>query len=187
MTTKVSYADQSARDLQFYLLAKSVDVEALTVLRQAEMDWRSHKVRLGVLGASHFMTLTTKSGEVLNEIFACAKLDVSPSVRSGPLGSLRTSVVTNVGGLNYSFTPRLVSWRQGAFELDQIKRRVEGELSSHEVGLSFAFPAAEGDVRIPHTLILAVFKRIEFSVWTAHSYPSEEEIVFTKTTIKEVC
>ncbi len=184
--TTIKYADQSARALQFYLLAGPVDVNALTVLRELHRDWNGNRVRIGILGASHFISLTTKSGRVFNEVFACAKLDVEPSVRSGPLGSLQANVVTKLDGLRYTFTPRLTSWGEGHAELQKLADRVVGVCQAGEVGTTFAFPGVEGDARIPSTLIHASFKRSEFSVWTAHSYPSEEEIVFTKTTIQEV-
>jgi len=180
----LEYADQSARDLQFYLLTGTVDVSHLTVLCEYYMNWGSTRVRFGILGASHFVTVDTADGCTLNEIFACTKLDTDrPTLMSGPLGTLSSSVRSCIGAIRYEFYPSLVSWDEGEALLNEIADLIHTADKPNQKGLSFDFPCHETDTRVPRTLVLVETVDTRLITRTVHSYPSEDEIVFTTSIV----
>ena len=182
----MEYADQSAHDLRFYLVSGVVDVASLTVLTTAGFKWKQRDIRIGILGASHFLSVTEPDGSSLYEVFACAEIKIEyPLIKSGPLGRLQSTVESHVGGLLYTFKPRLVTSGAGAVELQELTALVRGALSGRDCyGLVFLFPQSARETLPPVTLVLAEVGE-GLRLRTAHCYPNEQIIVFTETTIIE--
>jgi hypothetical protein len=184
----MKYVDQSARDLRFYLVSGEVDVAALTILRDCEFSFCGRSVRIGILGASHFVCLKDGNEEPLYEVFACAELTLSGSyLHGGPLGKLRPDVRVQIGGIDYSFEQRLVFWPEASDELHSLTELVEDAPNEgHSYGLIYEFPAIGMVLYKPRTLVHADIASTlpeTLVVKTAHCYPNEGTVVFTKTTL----
>ncbi len=184
MTT--TYVDQSAKDLRFYLVQGNVDVTTLTILATDTVAWGERSVTMGILGASHFLSIAGCETPTLHEVFACAELDTfGPFLKSGPLGQLQATVEIAVGTLAYTFTPRLVSWDAGEEELQQlIDAVVRAQGCANQIGLLFEFPATGSGSRRPYTIVWGDAAD-ELLVRTVHCYPNEATLVFTETRIRE--
>jgi hypothetical protein len=183
----IDYVDQSASGLIFYLTQGDVDVHALTVLASTEVSWDSYTVEAGILGASHYLRIRKECDVSLVEVFACAELNLkTPLIVSGPLGTLETKVNSRIGPLIYSFEPRRMTWEKGRNELTQLTKAVEdAKVSPCRFGLSFEFPCTVRDGKKAVTLVLGDFISSQFILRTAHCYPNENVIVFTRTTLEK--
>lgn len=180
------YVDQSAHDLRFYIVNGVVDVAALSVLAIASFEWKQRSIRIGILGASHFLSVTERDGSSLYEVFACADLKIElPLVKSGPLGKLQSKVEARTSGLIYTFKPRLVTSEAGSAELARLTSRVKraSEMRGQH-GLKFLFPQNSPTSLPPITLVYAEVGEM-LRLQTAHCYPNEQTVVFTETTIVE--
>lgn len=182
----MAYVDQSAKDLRFYLVQGNVDVQSLTILATDTVAWGERSVTMGILGASHFLSIAGCETPILNEVFACADLDTfGPFLKSGPLGQLQATVQITVDALAYTFTPRLVSWDEGEEELRQLIDAVaRAKGCANQVGLLFEFPSTGNDSRRPYTIVWGDATD-ELLVRTVHCYPNEATLVFTETTLRE--
>ncbi len=185
------YEDQSAAALIFQLISGAVDTTQFTIVKEGNLEVGGAHVRAGIIGASHFLTLTLPSGEVLNEVFACTHVHTeSPRVIAGPLGSLMATTTSRVhgGSVVHAFTPRLVVWGEGARELSELHELIRRAKRGDEIGLSFKFPSKDGDDRPPLTLVWVYGRNPgRITVKTAHCYPNEGSIVFTKSVFNYHC
>lgn len=183
----MEYVDQSADLLRFYLIRGMVNVQALTVLRQTSFAWSGLQIEAGILGASHYLRIDEKGQEPLFEIFACAELKEAASlITSGPLQSIKSSIVSKIGSLEYSFVPRRVSWREGERQLEvMLKEANSAHAEQGTFGLHFEFPSNTPEAaHKPITVIRGSYTPSRCLVRTAHCYPNEETIVLTTTVIK---
>lgn len=186
MTTP--YVDQSASGLRFYLVAVAVDVEPFTVIATQQLKWNHHSIEMGILGASHFLRIDDGDGRTLSEIFACAEIDLQKSfIKSAPFSDLPTQVQVQSEGVQYRFSPRLVAWKDGIAELNELRKQVAySSDDARTYGLEHQFPSLHSDdeTKPPLTLMWAKVGG-QFTLRTAHCYPNEGQIVFTTTTLNK--
>lgn len=182
----IPYVDQSASGLRFYLVAGTVDVTPFDVITTQAFQWHHHKIEMGILGASHFLRINWGDGRVLNEVFACAEIDLQQSfIKSAPFTDLPAEVRAPFADTVYCFKPRLVSWEEGVHELSEMRSHIANASSDHRTwGLEHQFPSLPGDdeTKPPLTLLHAKVGG-QFTLKTAHCYPNEGQIVFTTTTV----
>lgn len=170
------YIDQSAKDLRFTLALEAVDERQFTVLRRQNLITPWISVSMGVIGESHFLIF--RAGDItISEIFACMEVKTN----STPIISGRPEAIeTKVADLGYRFVPRITPWQEGLEALNELHHHV---LQGRDRGLHCEFPATE-DGRVPTTALVAKMKGDTLTVRTAHAYPNEELIVFTRTTVE---
>ncbi len=179
------YVDQSAVELRLTVCKDSLNFDQFNLLEVRERWCGGIFVQAAIIGASHVLRFTTTDGEALNEVFAC--MDVATSGR--PLlvaKSLpRDQVKFDLGGLTYNFDSEVRTGDSALDKLGQLQLDIGiAKNSVREIGLSHDFPKKSEDPWIPQTLIYVgprqgggAFAR------TAHSYPNENTIVFTETTV----
>lgn len=182
------YVDQSASGLRFYLVASHVDVEPFEVIAKKQFRWDHRQLEMGILGASHYFRVDWGEGKILNEVLACADIDLDRSyLKSAPFAELPTQVQVPFADKVYRFSPRLVSWEEGRAELSELRWQITDATSKRRTwGLEHQFPSLSGDdeTKPPLTLLWAKVGG-QFTLKTAHCYPNEGKIVFTTTTLSK--
>ncbi|MES2006704.1 MAG: DUF2617 family protein [Patescibacteria group bacterium] len=182
MNHRPVYADQSAHGLKLHLLTGEVGMDQFEVVSSQELLSGSLILRGYIIGASHVFTLLLPDARVLNEVFACVDMQEQGSVvKSGSLGELDATLCAAFWNISYSFSPRLLSWKEGEQELISLRETVAAAPSSRQLGLAYEFPKLSSDSHPPLTLVWAEAGENRFSWKTAHCYPNENHIVFTET------
>lgn len=179
------YIDQSAEVLRLTVLEGALDVSQFSILSQGEAHNDRYAVQAGIIGASHFLSVTLPDGRQLHEVFACTDVD-SPSRRVfyGPVGKTPGGVAVKLfENAAYSFTPRLTPWGEGVALLEELEdtARRASQSKSPVIGLSFDFPIQSGDSRVPKTIVCVKLEDHAVTANTVHAYPNEDTIVFTTT------
>lgn len=184
----MEYADQSASALRFYLRAGYVDVTELSIIRETSFAWNHQTIEMGILGASHFLRISSPDGKVLSEVFACTELDLPGSfIKSAPFDELAPKVEARHAGLCYRFSPRLVGWDDGKEELEILREAIASNDAANRMhGFEYQFPVLPGaDLSKPPLTLMSAKVGGQFTLKTAHCYPNEEQIVFTTTTLSK--
>ncbi len=170
------YIDQSAKDLRFTLALEAVDERQFTLLRRQNFITPWISVTMGVIGESHFLIF--RAGNItLSEVFAC--MEVRTNITPITYGKPR-AVEIKIADLGYRFVPRITPWEEGLEALNELHYHA---LQGCDRGLHCEFPATE-DGRVPTTVLVASVKDDVLTVRTAHAYPNEDLIVFTRTMVE---
>jgi len=174
-------------DLRFTLSEGTLDKRVLPILEAGSLPG-GIGIEAGVIGASHFVSYLIEGKGVLNEVFACMELDPSAKAHWGPLGEVLGAVDLSFPslGVKYSFVPALKGWEEAQAQLQKIEHKIaaiKATGSKHRLGLRFDFPA-DKEGRTPKTLVwVHQSSGYEVHVETVHSYPHENLIVSTRSTI----
>ena len=200
----VEYEDVSSAALRFNLIRAKVDLERLQPIGQpieCQVAIAGHTVQceVGILGASHFMGLHfLETNACLTEVFACAELDgLDGRLYCGPLGaSGEIDVVQpNVApGISYHFRAWISAWAPSErTTLDELERAATQPQHAGVWAQSFEFPSADGsttrrnsdqEAQRPVTVVHFETAPEQGILRTAHSYPNEGVIVWTRTSIE---
>ena len=187
-----AYRDQSAHDLRLELLGGDLDLAQFRVLDRArlELDWVALDAR--IIGASHLIRIDLPGADRVHEILACGP--VIGGVRTLYSGGVRALPgrldLPLAEGVAYCFASELCSAVAGAPRLGALERRIESARGAarggRQLGLRFDFPPAPragASRESPRTLAwLGIDPDGEaIEVETAHSYPNEGSVVFSRT------
>lgn len=172
--------DQSSSELCLRLYRGHPQKEAFTILSSARLEGAELTLETHIIGASHAAFLTAK-GMHFAEVFACAAPEDGPSHRlveriDGPKG-----VATyRAGEYAYRFESYCVSSREGQDRLKELEFVAPRTNVSVQ---SVTFPN-RGESGAPKTVIVASLSTGSVHIETAHSYPNESIIVFTKSALE---
>ena len=172
--------DQSSKELCLRLYRGHPQKEAFTILSSARLEGVELALETHIIGASHAAFLTAK-GARFAEVFACAGPEDGPSHSlaeriDGPQG-----VATyQAGDYAYRFESYCVSAREGQERLEELENTAPRSGLSVQ---SVTFPN-RGDRGAPKTVIVASLGMDSAHIETAHSYPNEGTIVFTKSALE---
>jgi hypothetical protein len=152
----------------------------LKVEEKAMGPWR---IKAHVIGASHLISVRYKHVR-FHEILACLKVKAAAGrIYYGPL--LDTGSLTHrfPDRIEYRFDSKILKWSAG----EPIIRKLEQMLPAggdRQFGLMADYsPVQTGAV--PKTIILIKMASQALEFETVHSYPNEDCIVFSETSIKE--
>ena len=176
------YKDRSAGDLRLRLFSNLVDPALFTVVCQGRASANGMRIDAYILGASHMIRFRAGAG-CLSEVLVCSDTVlqtwpgscVSRKPAGGPLDLELDNIV-------YRFTGELL--RRGAAErlLGNLKTRVaKARTRPDEIGLSFEFPTEVRLEKPPETLLWARLGGAGTEIETVHSYPSEDSVVWTRS------
>lgn len=179
------FQDQSADDLWLTLASGELDTRQFSVLAEAEASFpRFGSVRAGIIGASHFLSVT-RGDTRFTEVFACtAKVRAERTLGRYPLRALEnTPVIYTDDG--YWFSTRKVPWDEGTEERDKLLKQVALVGARSGIGLSYLFPDAPGAPRSDKgqalTAVVVHFREGQLLSETLHAYPGSA-MVFTTST-----
>jgi hypothetical protein len=198
----VPYKDVSASALRLNLVSGVVDTATLHPISKTGLNLVingiSVKIETGILGASHFMTLTPDGGsDSIAEVVVCTEIEPAnqrifraPLGCGKPVGPLTQSF--SGGKLQYAFAAWMEPWSNSARDIVyKLKNRIEranenaGNLST---GLIFRFPDPRPDAtgQQPMTMIyLEAEKDRGIRLQTIHSYPNDGKVVITNSKLEK--
>lgn len=205
----IRYKDQSAGELRLHVVAGWLNVGHFPPLATARLERNGLCVQASVIGASHVIRIAdaqtaAHTGRV-TEIVACGTLpaDISPAF-SGWLRDIAPAAELQLSPrLRYGFAASRTDRRSGLPRFQALERRIaEDSSQTTDLGLDYSFPerrrepasdsfqesASETPPKTgtaPRTLVCVALdppaRRV--SIETAHSYPNEDAIVFSHSTV----
>lgn len=183
MSRKV-YIDQSAQDLALNVLQGHPNEEQFNILEQGSLEGIGLKVKASIIGASHMVELTV--GDVrLCEVFSCeADKSRAGSMISSSFPEIKVPVVMDLDGVEYHFECFSTDSLRGAGLFHMLEKQSRFASRRGICGLAYKFPKGGYTQQdFPKTVLVAVVNGGKIELQTAHSYPNEETIVFTKTMV----
>ncbi|OGZ10445.1 MAG: hypothetical protein A3D67_03545 [Candidatus Lloydbacteria bacterium RIFCSPHIGHO2_02_FULL_51_22] len=188
------YVDQSARDLRLCISQDPVTLGGDVCLFKDISDnpIPGVRIRLGIIGASHFFSFQIGKGFVFTEMLAC----VEPPHRKGE-STIRISLPACTEGekgypLSFSFPPFRYSFHgcivratpESLKKVAMLKGKIEQTDNAPVMGLAHDFSSAllERPPFPPETLLF--FSRSgmhSLHLETAHTYPNEGLVVSTSS------
>lgn len=200
----MEFLDVSSAELRFNLVSGVIDISNLQPVDRSRaavlLGGRRFEVEVGILGASHFMTIRPQDADdhaQLTEVFACGEVEVAAQrLYFGPLGGLGVILpVTQTlldGAYTYTFEAWTNCWSPGIYtlvvDLERETVRAQAAKGDLPLGLAFEFPSlpsvdGAASYQRPLTLVLMEVdpRKGELTLRTIHSYPNEERVVFTMT------
>ena len=205
----IRYKDQSAGELRLHVVAGWLDVGRFPPLATARLERSGLCVQASVIGASHVIRIADAQTDAhtgrVTEIVACGTLptDISPAF-SGWLRDIAPAAELQLSPrLRYCFAASRTDRRSGLPHFQALEQRIaEDPLSVTALGLDYSFPERrpeppsgalhEGASEVlpktgtaPRTLVCVALdphdRRV--TIETAHSYPNEDTIVFSHSTV----
>ena len=188
------YQDVSSARLCYSLLYGTPDLDVLQPISTIDLVVPSEGQRtcltIGILGASHFMSIRFPDDRAIAEVLACLELpeaDALARLRSLDLSGSLTRVSQKLARGTYRFQVWCQDWDEmGCQEtVERLAAQIQQANGNTEAGLAFEFPASEGDRQLDHQPVTLVLLRIRnsspeaFELKTVHSYPNEGRVVFS--------
>jgi hypothetical protein len=198
----VPYKDVSASALCFNLVSRAVDVSTLHPISKTGLILSIGgiviNIEAGILGASHFMTLTPAGGgDTIAEVVVCSevgaadqRLCFTPLGGNGRIGPLTQSILH--GALVYTFTAWTEPWAAPA--ADTIRNlagrieRADSDSTKPSTGLVFKFPSLPSGQTDQQALTMVYLESDpdrEIHLRTIHSYPNDGVLVVTESKLKK--
>jgi len=189
---KIRYKDESAHALRLRLCAGEVDRSAFEILRSAKATVEGIEISASIIGASHLIEYRV-GDQILTEILACQGAD-DGLWRPGD-GPVELDLQL---GRKYHFECETRSANESQSELTLLRKPLE--CSASQFALSFRFPSEHSSAVQAETLVRVrtwreplglpsrdtVESRPAAEIRTAHSYPGEGLVVFTRSAISSV-
>lgn len=184
MEKKLIYQDQSYRDLELFITKQQLNAQTLDPLKSGKISMQDVTAEIHIIGASdaiiaHFPACA------ITEVLACKKIKVDDYLYQTSFSKLKFPFFHNFTAceMNYSFSAQVHEWDIGLKTCktleDIIKTRHRGTL-----GRIKSFPKGVYGIK-PKTLVFIDLRNPLGIGWkTIHSYPNEQKIVETTTTIK---
>lgn len=179
-TNQIKFQDQSANELIYCLYNGLIAVKDLMILTEKSYNNEQYNIRIGIIGASHFMQLYNSSNTiVVTEVFAC-KQPNSPNTQKPyfcfPLKEClkKQSILLKNDILLYETKIYSQNWEKGQ---DSLKK---SQSKANILQLAYDFPGYEDAC----TALFLQKKNNDTVLVTYHCYPNEQKIIKTKTTIK---
>ena len=193
------YVDQSADDLVLCVYdGIPVLTEGVHVFREQEAEIAEGiTVRLGIIGASHFLSCIVNDAFSMTEMLACSKpLAFNGYVLHAPLAMLargrkRIPLSVSFPGCEYSFCGYIQNAGEGTLaRVAQLKNRMkEGASKDGSIVLSYDF-SDFGDGSAKHAFppeTLVFFSWVPggpAQLYTVHTYPNEGKLAFSKSVLR---
>jgi len=142
------------------------------------------EIILRIIGGSHLITYKINQIEI-HEIFACQNVkDEVPCVLCGPLKEVIADIKLSFNGkISYHFISSIESKKSGIKKLEKIEVLAK-EVESENRGLTYSFPK-KNEVSPKTIIYMKSPKDGNIEIETVHFYPNENQIVFSKTSIKK--
>ncbi len=189
---KIRYKDESARALRLQLCSGEVDRSAFEILRSAKASVNGIEIQASIIGASHLIEYRI-GDQVLTEILACQGSD-DGLWRPGD-GPVELELQP---GRQYHFECETRTASESQSELTLLRKPLECSVS--QFALSFRFPSQHSSAVQAETLVRvrtwreplglpsrdSLRDRPAAEVQTAHSYPGEGLVVFTRSAVSLV-
>lgn len=176
------YEDTSANALRLRLYMGSVERSEFAVFARGQATRRDVQIDAAVIGSSHWMEVRTGT-LTITEMLACQPASAKSALavwRPGEAGI--EQALEEVA--RYRFAAQVVSAREAEAGLIHLRELIDlaGMLPT-EVGLAFEFPTLDSGPFAAETLVWAAATAEGVSARTAHSYPSEDLVVISRTEI----
>jgi hypothetical protein len=192
------YIDQSATELRLNVVGGPLDSSQFTFFASDRIRGAALRVHAGIIGASHVFEVRHSRLPVLHEVFACC--DVRPPAEPGR--RLFSGAIDDIAGafecepadgVGYSIVSEQGDLAAGASQLASLEAKVRAARQSPgEIGLSHTFPSPSlpsspsGTRCAPKTVVWVGLDPDDrwVRVETAHCYPNEQSIVFSRSRIE---
>lgn len=176
------YVPQSATDIRYALLNKSLNEDQFIILNQSSYTWKEYVVEIKILGESHLCTIRNSSNS-LQEICACVDISAEREsiVRQERLASMPSAISERVHNFSYSF-------EHTQLDLDTNQSYVSRLQSLHDnpqsASTSYEFPieTSAASQTPPITIVVAELAE-QLTFETIHTYPNENTLVYTKSLV----
>ena len=179
MQTVIDYIEQSSKQLVLQVFGRHPSRKVLNVLAESVLENEGIRVEAFVIGTSHAV-LISQGSQKIAEIFSCSGIDELVPIIQKPLNALDSPVEILQGELEYSFESECKDMQVGHQRLISLKSR---KCDSRNTVLAYSFPDC-GEGPTPATVV-AVELLDDHMCWeTAHTYPNEDRVVFTRTILK---
>tara|TARA_B100000508_G_scaffold141090_1_gene146258 strand:+ start:1231 stop:1800 length:570 start_codon:yes stop_codon:yes gene_type:complete len=179
-----TFVDQSAKDINYYLLDEPVDEEQFAVLERAKYKWRGYDVDAKILGESHLFSVRGEN-DFLQEICACTdvKAHETSLIINGKLSGYSEAITHRSRKLAYtfhSFYCEMDTMEESLTKLLNIINDPNTETNQH------IFKSGSDIYKFEPTTIVDLALDHTLTVRTVHTYPNEGVFVFTKSLITEI-
>ncbi len=175
----MEYIEQSFRDLRLLTSNKVVDINQFELISEITHVLDGMDVHFGILGESHFVSVT--SGEMAHvEILACTDAIV-PGMQVYTMDKILGKFTTE--NLNKGFTYEfsiIVQDTGGAQE--QINKIKAKHSEPNTIYLTHTFPSDDERYEAAITEIVLTCCE-EVLIETIHTYPNENKVVFSQSTL----
>ena len=177
----MEYLDQSANNLILTLVKDKLDLSQFNVLKEAAFSCKECKIVLRIIGGSHLITY--RMGDLtIHEIFACNRVKKeTPILLSGPLEAVcgnHSLMLSNTYKYEFGVIKRKLDEEE--INIREIENVIKEEKENTK-GLIFEFP--ENESGVPKTMILLKHEDCKLNISTVHSYPNENNVVYSYTTL----
>ena len=189
------YSDNSATALRHSVIEGELDLKQFNILKQSRVDSKEPKFTIHgrIIGASHLLTFDFDS-RVFHELFACQENEISNNeiAAYGPLGKVSATIQLKLWNrIDYSFQAKLLRYVDAGQWLNEFEQNAAEIGRSEEwntMGLVFDFPMHESIKIVPKTIVIVNYNETDgqIKITTAHSYPYEQTIVRSESTLQWV-
>tara|TARA_B100000745_G_C20148193_1_gene393672 strand:- start:872 stop:1423 length:552 start_codon:yes stop_codon:yes gene_type:complete len=176
----MQYIEQSHKDLRLYLLHGVIPKNQFNLISESKFTENVTKVEFGILAESHFVTIQTPK-YTFSEVCACTDtiIDGSDQFLLTELGDARKSVVNQE--LSYSFTYKVTNFTVGEVRLASLRSK---RPHPHCYYLEHIFPTSIPGEESPVTEVYVTVGE-QILIESVHTYPNNEAMVFTISTIEK--
>ncbi len=175
---------QTVRDLRLNLVEGPINEwSQFTILQGRSEILGPWGIKAHVIGASHLISIHHQDRQ-FHEIVAC--MEVKAAARPlyyGPIPDAGSLTQQFMGQVEYRFDSQILEWEAGEPVMLHLEQRVNLD-AERQFGLAVDFSPV-GAKNIPKTIILVKMENQVLRLETVHSYPNENCIAFTETSIKE--
>lgn len=175
MNKVLDYIAQSAEQLVLRVFDCHPPRGVLNILARQTLRKGNFQVEACIIGTSHAVLVTHGEHEMA-EVFSCGDTGEGPPRLERGLETLNEPVHAPLEGLNYRFTSHCVPLHAAGSKLRTLQGRGN---SPRRATLCYEFPE-DGTIASPMTVV-SVNMDEGLSWETAHSYPNENIVVFTRT------
>jgi hypothetical protein len=180
---KKIYQDQSASALKLGIVSEFLALDQFNVLSSL-MIKTPIKIEARIIGASHCISFVLNK-QLFTEVFACTEVRAKNIIFARQLSEMSCPLHLRLNEFDYKFKAKIISWEEGVSfseSLEQLARKKSEKI----IGLVEDFPVCHKTGLIPKTIIVISNKSdLGFvQIDTVHSYPNEQKIVFTTSTIE---
>ena len=170
-------------NLKLNLFNELIDPELyFTVLKQSKLKG-SINVNAFIIGSSHVIIFNVGK-HYLTEIFACQNIPKQKEfLKFTPFTEKKDCVIKEqVDPFSYSCAIDKCEWDEDLIR--EMLTLADNSLQHGEIGLTASFPSKDKSI-VPHTVIsVPKMNNGECNVKTLHSYPNENTIIITETSVK---
>ena len=176
MTTAPLYVDQSADQLILRVFRSHPHKGSFNVFDAAVLVDAGIRVEAFIIGTSHAVLVTCGPSKMA-EVFSCAGVGRAEPDFHKALAALNGSVRIALGGMDYRFVAERMGLSPGRRRLTDLESKPR---TQRQALLSYRFPQCAQETA-PATFVSVGLHDNGVSWETAHSYPNEDRIVFTRT------